>query len=1639
MTVAKIVAPFNFNFTFPEPLDDELKRNVFIETIERLLIEEDSDVIFLEGKSGSGKTTIISQFINKQFKNSISYFVSSIDRYSQSRESLNINLYNQLNNYLSFSDEEIVQIPDNFIYQLRPQLDRKIRKLPKGEYLFLIFDGLECLTKQALEIFKEVLSDLPWGKAKFIFTGDIDLLKSLLPSTSKLKIRSFPISFFTIEEIAEYFSGFNLTIEQIKDIHLLSNRGLPEILSRIKRNFNEKEVSDVLNELSEKRLTLFEMDWQKVDTELQVMILSVLAFSEPFYILKTLSQILQIKEEDIKFSASNIPFLTLKGNTLSFANQEYLTLVRKKLADKEQQTLALLIDFYVSNTGAGNGNQLSNLYVQAKRWKDLLKYLSFETFLRLIEESKSFDAVTNQLNIGLKASKDSNNAYFDFLRFSLPKSSFKEIEKIDGLESEIKARVALGDNEGALALLDSTFLVEDRLKLLANLAKQQKINNVEIDPSIINQIKELYDSVNVEALKDGAVKLASTLLYSCPDLAIDLVEKTTEETEEGTKLDKVYTLLSLTALRVNKNSDSSVADLTVLQDRISNTEERELVLALSHLSEEYNASEIIEKANALNSSARKLYILKNWIKFNIKNIDVVEVINEALKEVIKSSGDDTPNANTLMELAQPLPFIRNYESLEHIIEIFDTQKETIITPTRDYVKLQLLLAEGEGKFEKKRAACRLIDIYYYIASLDDVAIKNDCLVLLWLKLKLIDPEDEIEKKEGLKALAKQDADQLLNNIIGQTAMHFEVMEYVISYSVEFDGDFVLNIINRLNTQVRRDFAYKLAIEKYVEGVKASEANIDFILKCYRLICYKAIKDHILIQIIDYLVAAEELDNITYFFQVLDDIKQINDSESRCYALCEVIKVFEKGGKDSVVANLLDLLKKSWEAIDTLWIKVKVASQIAIQIADYSKELAKKYLDDGLQEKCDSVFESYSSAHAYFLSLKLSIRSFGGLIKQGHSYDDDLQTLYDLIEVIPCYGERIRLYSNLAINFYNKNEESTFKSIFKQFVIPAFSSLSNSLDKEYYTFIFKRIGPALYLYHPNTFTSYLEKVDSFDRDSVLMDCVYFLLRKLYSDDHYDLGDYRPTLSYERATDVLELIRKMDYDNSIYIGISELIQSLKVTKEISVNQRNLIAKDLEIIINSKLPNPVTGVKHDGYKIAATIFLDSLKGAQEKAHIEHLVGRIKLIPNTSDRSLILHILARELKFKSTAQRLEVMLDAFAEAKKIPSTFDMLMRHEEMLPTMADLEKSQFKKIIQELISTIIIDKEDENIYYKHRKLVDLLHQYDPKNIGSYIDVLDKDPARNRQLTETMKDRLDLLERDAKYRDDITKARKFRSGGELSEFSYKLLSKVQAGVFTPKDPKETFSLLEAAAQYNLSDSYNTYAYCIENLVRKYQNGMKHQDLVRLAFEATIFNAKLISALTQSSIQNMRNRYSIINRAKTAEKKFFRLGERELALNFFKRWLEDVTYESITLIDSYFKPHDVEFLKLVKEVNPKLEVFVLTSKEGLKDIVDYEKEYMESWIAISDERAPTTTIKIVWIDGTDKTPFHDRYLVAGGDEGLRLGSSYGGFGFEKVAEVSIMSEDQMGELEDTIIRDYVLGGKHFHNDKRLRFKTVTL
>ena len=500
--------------------NDLIKRDAPIHQIIKIL--EQNDLLFIQGDKGVGKTTLLLDFTYQNKTNSISHFITRNYNYSHSFDCILENLYRQIYFYCYNSElEEDIIIDISFLNTIQSKLFKRIKnRIHKNETLFFVFDGFENLTKGQLEIISPIFDILPFGKAKFIFTGDIHLLEKLF-GTKKIKSKEFQIMNFSINETKEYFKDFVFTDDQISDIHKLSDKGLPASLKEIKLlcvNYDGIEKFFKSSDIHE-RSHLFERHWDKVDSknELQLNILSILAFNEIQLTITSICEILKIKKDAFLNLIQDLPFIEITENKIKFQTESLRSFSKRKLLKREDYVNKILIEYYESNSHLNDDNKynLPNLYRNAKLWEKLTSFYDIDTFIFLLEKHQTLGNLNSQFNDGFEASKNLNTKFNEsLLRFSLHKSTIKDIGNNQLRESEIEARIKLDQYDYALLLANSALLKEDRLKLLTIIAKGLKIKDQLIDSELSNQIVELYHQIDFSKIREKGFEISGLLIYS---------------------------------------------------------------------------------------------------------------------------------------------------------------------------------------------------------------------------------------------------------------------------------------------------------------------------------------------------------------------------------------------------------------------------------------------------------------------------------------------------------------------------------------------------------------------------------------------------------------------------------------------------------------------------------------------------------------------------------------------------------------------------------------------------------------------------------------------------------------------------------------------------------------------------------------------------------------------------------------------------------------------------------------------------------------------------------------------------------------------------------------------------------------------
>lgn len=254
--------PENWNFLQGCLSSDEsiIERKDVLDTIVDVFTP-DNHVVFLEGESGIGVTTVLAQFVAANMDNSFSIFLSPASQYSYSLDYVRLIIAEQLKLFLDGTPFEKAAIDDaeygTLLFRTRAKF--------KGKIAYFVVDGLAHIAADDEAYISAILnSALPTGVGnfRFLISGP---QQRLARSLNKVASKTCQLRRFTESEVDTLFEEFSLPSTELADLKQLC-RGNPGKLCAIKRQLKiGASLSDVLLSSPEKHLDFIALDFKNID------------------------------------------------------------------------------------------------------------------------------------------------------------------------------------------------------------------------------------------------------------------------------------------------------------------------------------------------------------------------------------------------------------------------------------------------------------------------------------------------------------------------------------------------------------------------------------------------------------------------------------------------------------------------------------------------------------------------------------------------------------------------------------------------------------------------------------------------------------------------------------------------------------------------------------------------------------------------------------------------------------------------------------------------------------------------------------------------------------------------------------------------------------------------------------------------------------------------------------------------------------------------------------------------------------------------------------------------------------------------------------------------------------------------------
>lgn len=1636
--------------TYPDFQYSSIPRDYLLETIDQLFNEYNEEVVIINGDDGAGKTNILKQFCDKFNNNAISIFVKQSSKFAYDPQVIKSDLYNQIywiitNSEYKVFDEELDISQMSMLYL---RFNRYIRN--KREKYYIVIDGLEDIPESENYILEIILDLIPFGlnnnQVKFLFSSNSkDRIVNYL-KRKEINFKDFLLPGFSTEQSVKFFEGLGLSLQEIDEIRKIC-KGRPGDMFTVKKTL-ETGISpeELLNEIHDKLPNLFEFEWFRLDksNEKLIDLLAIISHEPQNNKSSFISELLTITENELIELVKPISFINLdkEKKQISFYSETYRKFIGKKLHEKKSEVKNLIINHLLDSTNDENIIYLPTYLNEAERFDDLIQFLTPELFSKLLLKTQSLGTLSQMAQLGLSASarlkKDE-----ELFRYGMQSSLIMENYTTKIWESEVKALISLNDYDKALTLTQSNALIEDRLHMLSIMARHKKEQGLTPDKEITESINNLLDRIDYKSLGEKALEISKNLIYTNPELAINIIEKSTGNTQEENALDWAFANLSLSTMREANNPTNNLEIFRSVNSKIQDPNMRTFFEEFLSFIKNNSGIDLLNQVKKYESTSDQIYILSNWCDTTKNRDEIEEVILYALNLTIKKT-EYAPNAGVYRKLSKGLPYIEDDEKLSYIVSLFDSQIHNIeeIGPTEDYIITQINLAKAVANYNFELSIDRFIEIYFYISELEDISIKTEGYSNLLTTLMEKDQENIIEEKYELKALVDEELDKCIKLLMLGSAQQFDSFKGTIHALAQRTPLKAISIIEEINTLFSRDRLYYEFIKTYTSQM-INEDGIKLVCDVIRRISDIDYYSNAIIVVIEELFRSREEYSDEYFLKfmnIFNMIREIAEPDIRCKGICltySLIKNIEK--LNSFKEFLLKEIKDTWESIDIGWRKIDIGFKIINTLSSEALEFARELLKDIEDFRGKLTFYDPNLSCSYLQIIRLAIRAYNGILASKIDTPQDLENITKLIGIVPSEGEQAILWHELAIRLFINGKINDGKRVVLEKLKSCLANIPDS-DRRYRIHAIRKVAASLFLAHKSTAIELVNTLPKLERDLTFHDIANYIFTKTPPSDPYEgMQGQGYEINYEDVIDLCEIIELIDLDSLIFSIISDIGDSLHVkqNKKFTVQQKLDIASRIEKIIDNKLPNN-EHIQHNGYKIVSKANVYKIRQAKMKDWLD-LIEDTNSIPNISDKALVLTIVATNIPRNNHERILELINKVDIITESLPTISDKIVQYEALASHLLKIDQVKSKSFIKKAIDLSLTTDDDGKIINTQKRLIDFAHKIDPEFAQSLVSITDKDPAR-KAIKSELNDELQMLELKKRMLSSSEKEEQNLPKEQYVKAAWKLLGQLNSNRVGTVRVEDTREYIDVCASIPLQEAYPIYSWILENSnIRFKQDSARANQFIRPIFESILLGADL-------SILMSGNNKTQINRAKNASLNgnntsiIIKAGNREVALDYLKSWFDSNAKKYIKICDPYFGVEDLSILQLFRVIKPEITFEVLTSIKNQKQEIkgDFEDEYMKYWrINIADQDPPQTEIVIVGKKSDGELPIHDRWILTEGG-GIRLGTSYKSLGLKKDSEISLLEGHEIGPILDEVNKYLELGIRSYDGE-RLVYNTFPL
>lgn len=1592
---AQLTDMTSFSGTFPEQVEDELWRDIHLSLCEEKL--RDNTVVCLTGEEGVGTTTFLSQFARQHRDNCVSYFYNGFDLIQLDSEVMERDITEQLYWFAAKCNcpsgvKHVTDVYSKVLKQL---------KKTKDGVMYFVFDGFGNIPTEYEENICKLIENLQWEKAHFLLSGKKEQIERFFKKTRRWSITEVSLLRFSEPDTRDYFSRSNpdLNKEQLNVLYKIS-RGNARRMSDLRTKYLLKgRIEELMMADIDANSDLNVEDYDRIrrDSDQSVLpLFALMAYADFPIKVDFAAQVLEITTSDVRAMAArhNDYIAVSADDILSLRSEGFRKYLCERLLDyKRDLVLSQIRVMEGRKVSEGYALALPALYKTAGLNERLIEYLSADNIQRILAEGHSQAVLNVQCGFGYEAcaalpSKYLSNRFY----FSLHRAASREIERNELWDYEIAALLAVGQHAKALALAQTVYLSEERLKCFLIIARKPDGLSAEDQAVLKDNIRQLVEEIKFEDIPDKSMVLAKLLLPIDYKAAIDIVDRINKAHIQDINTDDILSQFSLYE-QSDLEEDDARRDLA--RSHIQDTGLREFVDATRNLFSKDDVDTFLEALKRLPNYAQQLRLLRYWLPGHMDKENIGKAVLEALRLIVADSDTEMPKARVLNEVVCHMGSMSR-EQMEEGLRYINSLGDTIMHPTSDYVDAMITVIEGSRNVLPENSQALLEDLFLFVDDLKDEGMWLTCTAKLLGHFDRLGDSmmvgATIGTKEQLRLKLKQKAAKLLL----ATAYHMKIVEGPIAALVCTEPELIETVIAGMNTAERRSRAYSYAAEQYIVHVEPEKLDPDYF---FRLLTKAEVKHgdcwKPLSLLSSKLLSGEKYNHqkllpfVKSHFQFLDKLENV---WQQCTISMRIYRWADRHFPDDLfVDEIKNQMLSWWDSYNQRQDKIILGFNIAKIVARRSKEEAERMIERCSCLRHQGPLTSSSCVDAFYNSHGLYINSLVTLISRGLCDDTILQSFKDDERDLVCESEQASMWGRIALAYHLAGNEEMFRNIGDQYLPTDYSRFTPDEQK----WLIYHISPTLYLRGQQKFFTLLDSYDDVFRDICLKRvCVFVISKKL---DYVDLelrGTYE--LTYSDYIDLNTLIDHMTNDNDLFQIVEIIARNLRsynrTVAPLSTQQKKAIHGTTSAIVEKKLPAS-EGIRHDGYKIACQAILEYANHSFQTAQKAVWREKIKTVDNMADRAFLYFYIAPF--FAKHPDKEEFFRKGIEETRDVHFAFDRLSRFGMAITECAINNLSALLPSVSDEALLCLKTDGTEEMY---EGLLDTIHQYKPELAESIMVKLDQDPARVYNKRR-LQNHLDSVKRLAKAGKDMTSISDLNRE-EQRKFFEERLQNLLNGKGQVQTVEDVFSLAMGYLYDNtLSDAIPAIQYLLETVSQRQKMNKNYKELLLAMHKVIRSNLWVVLSLATDTKERMEQVNAVFGCSQAAPEGYIGIGDYNKAVDYLLRWYQQCGYGELTIIDPHFKPSDLRIIKLLADENNDLSIRILTHKH--KYTVE---DYTHEWHAVS--AGVKTPVQITLIGVADKPstgPLHDRYWICFDEENdKRLG-------------ITLNSLNGMGKKESSI------------------------